>query len=65
MLPLSDAKLPNSLAFFLFLKKLFIFGCSGSSLLSGLSLVAENRGCPLGAVSRLLTVAASLIAEKL
>jgi len=39
---------------FSFLKFLFIFGCAESSLLQGLSLVAE---------SRLLIVVASLVAE--
>ena len=42
---------------------LFIFGCSGSSLLHRFSLVAASRGYFLVAVLRLLIVVASLFAE--
>ena len=42
---------------------LFIFGCSGSSLLCCFSLVAMSRGYFLGAVLGLLIVVVSLVAE--
>ena len=42
---------------------LFIFGCAGSSLLCGLSLVAESESYSLVAVCRLLIVVASFVAE--
>ena len=42
---------------------LFIFGCAGSSLLHGLSLVVVSRGYSLVAVCGLLTALASLVAE--
>ena len=41
----------------------FIFGCAGSSLLHGLSLVVVSRGYSLVAVCGLLTALASLVAE--
>ena len=43
---------------------LFIFGCAGSSVLLRLSLVAECRGYSVPAARRLLTVVASLVAER-
>ena len=42
---------------------LFIFGCTGSSLLCGLSLAAVSRGCSLVAVHGLPIAVASLVAE--
>ena len=42
---------------------LFISGCTGSSLLPGLSLVETSSDYPLGAVLGLLTVVAPLVAE--
>ena len=42
---------------------IFIFGCAGSSLLHGLSLVAVSGGCSLVAVRELLIAVASLVAE--
>ena len=42
---------------------MFIFGCAGSSLLHGLSLVAESRGYSLVVVCRLLIAVASLVLE--
>ena len=57
----------QSTYFFKSLKNLFIylsiFGCAGSSLLFGLSLVAGNRGYSLAVAFRLLAVVASLVAE--
>ena len=41
----------------------FIYGCAGSSLLRGFSLVSESQGYSLVTEHRLLTVIASLIAE--
>ena len=41
----------------------FIFGCTGSSLLCGLSLIGVNGGDSPLAVHRLLIEVASLIAE--
>ena len=49
--------------FLVFLKILFIFGSAGSSLLSGLSLVAASGGYSLVAMCRLLIVVASLIVK--
>ena len=43
--------------FFLLLALLGLHGCSG------FSLVAESKGCPLVAVSRLLTEEASIVVE--
>ena len=40
-----------------------MFHCAGPFLLHGLSLVAASRGYPLVAVQRLLSAAASLVAE--
>ena len=50
----------NSLKNFFFF---FIFGCAGSSLLYGLSLVVTSGGYSLVKVPRLLIVVASLVAE--
>ena len=47
---------------FIILFYLFIFGCVGSSLQRGLSLVAASRGYSV-AVRGLLIVVASLVAE--
>ena len=50
--------------FLVFLKKLFIFGCAGFSLLCGLfSLVEVNGGYSLVVVHGLLSVVASLLAQ--
>ena len=51
-----------SFHFFYFLKHLFIFDCAGSSLLHGLSLVAEGRGYQF-VVCELLTAGASPVVE--
>ena len=51
--------------FLVFLKIFFLFGCAGSSLLSGLSLVAAGRGYGIVAVCRLLIVVASLVKHML
>ena len=48
---------------FLKLIYLFTFGCAGSSLLCGLSLVVESEGYSLVAVRGLLIAVASLVAE--
>ena len=46
------------------LKKLFIYGCTGSSLLLlGFSLVAASGGYSLAAVPGLLIAVASLVSE--
>ena len=53
-----------SLLIVLFLKiYLFIFGCAGSLLLQGLSLVAESGSCSLAVVHRLLIALASVVVE--
>ena len=41
----------------------FTFGCAGSSLLHGLSLVAASRSSSLVVVCGLLIMVASLVAE--
>ena len=55
------------LLFLIILKKFvyyfIIFGCAGSLLLRGLSLVAARGGCSLVVVCKLLIVMASLAAE--
>ena len=43
---------------------LFIFGCAGSSLLCGFSLVVPIRGYSLVLVCGILIVVASLVAER-
>ena len=48
---------------FFFPDNLFIFGCAGSSFLTGFSLVAARRGYSQDAVCRLITEVASLVAE--
>ena len=53
-----------SLLIVLFLKiYLFIFGCAGSLLLQGLSLVAASGSCSLAVVHRLLIALASVVVE--
>ena len=42
---------------------IIIFGCAGSLLLRGLSLVVASVDCSLVAVCGLLTAVASLVAE--
>ena len=42
---------------------IYLFGCAGSSLLRGFSLVAVSRGCSGVAGHRLLIVVASLVVE--
>ena len=44
-------------------KEVFLYGCAGSSLLCGLSLVAASRGYSLAAVRRLFVAVASLVVE--
>ena len=51
--------LPCVIFLSVFLTNLFIFGCAGSSLLRGLSLVMVNGGYSLGVVRRLLVGVAS------
>ena len=46
-----------------FVNYLLIFGCAGSSLLTGFSLVATSGGYSLVAMHGLLIAVASLIAE--
>ena len=60
-------KISTSLSFFLFkvyYYYLFIFGCCGSSLLCGLSLVVARGGYSLVVVCGLLIVTASLVSER-
>ena len=42
---------------------LFIYGCAGSSLLCGFSLVVESEGSLVAAMLRLLIVVSSPVAE--
>ena len=49
---------------FSYLIILFLFDCTGSLLLLGLSLVTVSRGYPLVAVHGLLLAVASLVAER-
>ena len=49
--------------FKIFLFILLTFGCAGSLLLHGLSLVVGSRGYPLVVVHGLLIAVASLVAE--
>ena len=51
------------LAFFFRAHLFFIFGCTGSLLLSGLSLVADSGCFSLGDVPGLLSAVASLVGE--
>ena len=44
-------------------KEVFMYGCAGSALLCGLSLVAARRGYSLVAVRRLLVALASLVVQ--
>ena len=46
-------------------KEIFMYGCAGSLLLCGLSLVAASRGCSPAAVCRLLVAVASLVEHRL
>ena len=48
---------------FFFFSNFIIFGCAGSSLLHGLSLIAESRGYSLAVVCRRLIAVASPVAE--
>ena len=60
---ISIVPLARFLKFFLSGSLFKIFGCAGSSLLHGLSLVAVSGGYSLVAVCRLLVVGASLLVE--
>ena len=51
------------LFFFKFIYYFIIFGCAGSLLLRGLSLVAAEGGYSLVVVCKLLIVVGSLVAE--
>ena len=47
------------------LKIIYFFGCAGSLLLRGVSLVRVSRGYSLVAVQRLLIAVASLVEHRL
>ena len=64
MTSLSPYAVTISLLIVLFLKiYLFIFGCAGSLLLQGLSLVTASGSCSLAVVHRLLIALASVVVE--